>query len=141
MRNMRDSSNANTQKYALCKVFQFYRPHAKYEGRYCFDKCRSVLMGGIPILSQQGSTSSGPDGAILPSYPEWWGGGVPPSSPDRVPHLVPTGVTLVGIPHPTLGHWTGCGLHRLCRGRYASCGFPQEDFLFLLCVHSFCSKV
>ena len=30
---------------------------------------------------------------------------------------------------PPVQDRTGCGVHRLCHGRYACCGFPQKAFL------------
>ena len=77
-----------------------------------------------------------------------WGGGTP-ILPDGYPHLV-TGRTypicpapsswnwmevhleLDGVltsPHPPSGDWS-----TLCCRQYASCGFPQEDFLVLVCL-------
>ena len=50
----------------------------------------------------------------------------------------PSGLDGVDIPTPPSG--TGWHLVRLCRGWYASCGFPQEDFLVyvLSTVHLLC---
>ena len=40
--------------------------------------------------------------------------------------LTPSGQDWMGVPPPTPEQVC---LDRLCRGRYLSCGFPQEDFL------------
>ena len=32
-------------------------------------------------------------------------------------------------PPPPIGDWTGYGMHRLCCRQYASCVYPQEDYL------------
>ena len=60
-------------------------------------------------------TPSGLDGCAL--CQDWMGGSTPPPA-------------LLGMDGVPLTHWDldGSHLDRLCRGRFASCGFLQEDF-------------
>ena len=89
-----------------------------------------VLMGeGIPHPVPTGGGDSHPVSMGVP-HPVMMVEGVTLSSPDSTDWRY-TPVQRWGNPPPPCPFldWIGCGLHRLSRGQYASCGFPQEDFV------------
>ena len=76
----------------------------------------SPRQGSTPVRSYSQMGGGG--------YPNQ-GGGTPWPELDGVPHII----NWMGIA-PLLQERDMPGqVIRLCRGRYASCGFPQEDFL------------
>ena len=81
-------------------------PSPRYGGGYPI-----LPDGGTPTFPMGGGTKPKTGWGIPPLGPEW---NYPPSGP--------------GWGYP---FWTGWHLDRLCHGRYASWGFPQEYFLVL----------
>ena len=90
------------------KVEYFYRPHAKDGEGNVFSLS---TMGGANHQSQVLSKVSGRRSFLG----EYWPRGYPSSSQGVPQNKAPLARTGPG--------------YRLCCGRYASCGFPQEDFL------------
>ena len=137
--------------------YHVYRQRTQYDGRLYFHRCLSVNMGsGLPqpllpkVPSQHlvpgpfwgrgyPSSVTGPAGRGTPVLAK----GVPHDMPPRQDWVSParTWVPTVSTgvpPHPGLGYpWAGLGYpqDRLCCGRYASCGFPKEDFLVTFCCY------
>ena len=98
---------------------------------------------GTPILPNWGGGCNHPSTQGVP--PSWWGGwgtstwltggGVLPSGwqgyhPSGLDRGTPPGQDWMGYTHPSNG-WQ---LNRLYCGRYASCGFPQEDLLVVVVI-------
>ena len=119
----------------------FYHPHSKVgEGLFSFYSPRGGGGGGRGGIAVPGSfpgfwsyvLSWGAGG--YPSPRQFWLGGTPGQrhllarTGGALPHLLGLGYASSRTPPaPETG---------LCSGRYASCGFPQEDFLVLVAVHS-----
>ena len=77
-----------------------------------------------PIQSQRGYPTYSPNWGTDVGYPHQdWQGSTPNIDGGTFSSEM-GGISHPQMEVPPIQEWAGCGLHRLCSGQYASCGFP-----------------